>query len=930
MAFKIGGEFNLKGNASSQFTAVGSALRGVQNTGQQVSNVLGRTTSSLNTAGRSASSAGGQAQSGARGFTTMGQAAQRAGNLAQRAAKQAGDAWKTTANTLRGARDGIMSVFNLPNALLTGGAVLAGKSVIDAVGYKEQQLISFNTMLKNTTLGLGTYKYALKFAAETPFETPGVVEASKKLLSFGFNLKQLPGLLRTTGDAASGLSLGEEGFQRLGVIFGQVKSKGKLQGDELLQLDEMGLGVRDALKAAYAGLDFNKILSKGQIRADDALGIIQRDLDKRFGGMMKKQSQSIFGLVSTLKSRPFELFQSLDADKELAPVKNVLANLATITDFDANPIGKKIKNRFVKGIGGLFTAAFGPLASSTDPNKVGAYIDKIFDKLDVAGAWLAKNGPGLVKGFGDFFGGIGDTINAVRSSIEWMSGMSGKFSGALEMFGLIQDSKFSGRSSRSGHLLEKPAGFDMMRTGGGLLAGAVGLKFVNGLLGGVPWNLAKGLLGKLTGGLIGGKAGGLLGGVQKVFVVNMGAGGLGGIGDMGGMLKGGRATSIFGKGLQAVGRSIGWVFKGMGQLGLGLLRLGAAWLVGLGPIGWVTLAIAGIGAGLVLAYNKVAWFRNGVNAAWKGIKLGGMGLLGWFQSLPGSIMGALSSLPSLMQKLGSSMWESMPKPLKDGLGWIGNAANSAGNAIGGALSSAGNMLTGNSGGNFTDLGGDTTIATTARDALNASWSEQAAGFCSRFVRQVFEKSIGSKTNGLFGASAIESENLWKNAGLTRSVGQIKAQGGLKPGDVLFQGFGSKNAKGKAMGHIGIVTVDPRTGKLAVAENTTRYGESNDNRHLTPLERFGRVTSVGRYGAGGGEGPTAASPASFSSGGMGGTNGMQISITFGDIVVNGATPQSAAQIAAAVKSQTRAAAEQAVLEAFERLASRIGGAGGLAA
>lgn len=38
------------------------------------------------------------------------------------------------------------------------------------------------------------------------------------------------------------------------------------------------------------------------------------------------------------------------------------------------------------------------------------------------------------------------------------------------------------------------------------------------------------------------------------------------------------------------------------------------------PIGIVVLVLAGLVAGVVIAYNKIGWFKDGVNAAWNGIK----------------------------------------------------------------------------------------------------------------------------------------------------------------------------------------------------------------------------------------------------------------------------------------------------------------------
>ena len=265
-------------------------------------------------------------------------------------------------------------------------------------------MISFNTMLKSTTLGLKTYQYALNFAAKTPFETPNVINATKQFLGFGFSLKQIPTMMNAVGDASSALSLGEDGLMRLGTIFGQIKSKGRLQGDELLQLDEAKLGVRDALKNAYKGMNFQKLLEGGKIGANDALSIIISSIQKRFGGMMNKQSKSLFGLVSTLKSRPFELFQNLDADKELKPVKNVLNNLVALSDFENNPVGKKVKTRFISSMNTLFGTVFGSLAKSTDPDAVGKSLDKVFDKLDSTMAWFKKEGPGILSSAKSFFG----------------------------------------------------------------------------------------------------------------------------------------------------------------------------------------------------------------------------------------------------------------------------------------------------------------------------------------------------------------------------------------------------------------------------------------------------------------------------------------------------------------------------------------------
>lgn len=125
-----------------------------------------------------------------------------------------------------------------------------------------------------------------------------------------------------------------------------------------------------------------------------------------------------------------------------------------------------------------------------------------------------------------------------------------------------------------------------------------------------------------------------------------------------------------------------------------------------------------------------------------------------------------------------------------------------------------------------------TIVKTGMNALTSAWAESAPGFCSRFVRQVFDKAFGGRFQRLFGASAIETEKLWQQAGLTKSLQQLGGMQGLKAGDVLFQGFGSGG-----YGHTGIYA-----GNGMVMENSTRGA---GGKMMTPIANWGAITSVGR-------------------------------------------------------------------------------------
>lgn len=126
-------------------------------------------------------------------------------------------------------------------------------------------------------------------------------------------------------------------------------------------------------------------------------------------------------------------------------------------------------------------------------------------------------------------------------------------------------------------------------------------------------------------------------------------------------------------------------------------------------------------------------------------------------------------------------------------------------------------------------------------AVSEPWAEQQPRYCSRFVRQIFEKYFKFKGQliniRLFGNTALETESLWQKAGAIYSLKDITSLGGLRPGDILFQDY-------EDQGHVGVVVSIEN--QLYVAENTVRFGyERSDFRSITALQTFGRIRSVGR-------------------------------------------------------------------------------------
>lgn len=134
-----------------------------------------------------------------------------------------------------------------------------------------------------------------RFAATTPFDFSGLVDASKRLQAYGFQAEAVIPILQNVGNASAALGLGQEGIDRITLALGQMASKGKVSAEEMLQLTETGIAGWQML-ADYTGQSVAEVqeqASKGAISAQTALEAIFTGMRDRFGGIMEQSADEI-------------------------------------------------------------------------------------------------------------------------------------------------------------------------------------------------------------------------------------------------------------------------------------------------------------------------------------------------------------------------------------------------------------------------------------------------------------------------------------------------------------------------------------------------------------------------------------------------------------------------------------------------------------
>ena len=241
-------------------------------------------------------------QSGIQSFerTTkqLDQSAKRAQGSLDRAGKKATE-FGTKAKRASG---GVNSLARSVRGLVTAAALLGtAKFVIGKTAELETQTRSLKVLTGELEIAKRIVGELQSFAAVTPFTSSELIESAKRLKAFGVDTEKLVATTQRLADVsgATGARLNE-----VATAYGQIQAKGRLQGEELLQLQERGIALQDELQKMYGltGEEFSKALQKGQFSAEAAEVAIKRltEAGGKYADGAISQSDTLAGKFSTL------------------------------------------------------------------------------------------------------------------------------------------------------------------------------------------------------------------------------------------------------------------------------------------------------------------------------------------------------------------------------------------------------------------------------------------------------------------------------------------------------------------------------------------------------------------------------------------------------------------------------------------------------
>lgn len=239
-----------------------------------------------------------------------------------------------------------------------GGAILsAGRNAFETVAFYErlgltvQSIVADTIQAKDATLSLaqafdlaekpaeGVERRLEKIAILSPFTPRDVAVAFQTATAYGFTANEALRLTQALADFAAVRGLSADQMKRISLALSQIQSKGKLAAQEINQLADAGVPVRDILAKAFnlTKQQLEQMLDAGAVPANDAISAIVTSME-RYDGAAKKATFTFTGLVSTLS----EISELGGRDifggifKPLKPLLDEFVKFATADEFSAS------------------------------------------------------------------------------------------------------------------------------------------------------------------------------------------------------------------------------------------------------------------------------------------------------------------------------------------------------------------------------------------------------------------------------------------------------------------------------------------------------------------------------------------------------------------------------------------------------------------
>lgn len=150
-------------------------------------------------------------------------------------------------------------------AAAVGAAVVGiGAAAVGSAGQIQKLQAAFTGLTGSAEAAKQLRQQLFDLSKTTPFKNEEILQAAQRFLAVGVNVENLNGTINRVGTLAAQSG---QPLERLALIYAQVYAKGRLQGEENLQLLEAGVDLSQELAqvTGLTGTALQDAMSKGQI-----------------------------------------------------------------------------------------------------------------------------------------------------------------------------------------------------------------------------------------------------------------------------------------------------------------------------------------------------------------------------------------------------------------------------------------------------------------------------------------------------------------------------------------------------------------------------------------------------------------------------------------------------------------------------------------
>jgi hypothetical protein len=254
--------------------------------------------------------------------------------------------------------------FSKSVAVMSTSIGAMGIKAIKSAGDFETLGIQLEILTGSAEKGKNLFQELSKYSAQTPFELPEIVKATRTLLGSNIALQDVVATTKMLGDVSAGSGAN---IEALAVVYGQVAGATKLQGQDPMQFISNGIPIYALLQKTTGKsiAQLKEMGSKGEISfnlVNQALAQATQKTGMYFQAT-DKLSKSLNGMFSTLKDNINLAFAELGTEiVKVVDLKNLITEISVV----ANNITQAFKGlspemkKFIV-YGGMFLTALLPI-----------------------------------------------------------------------------------------------------------------------------------------------------------------------------------------------------------------------------------------------------------------------------------------------------------------------------------------------------------------------------------------------------------------------------------------------------------------------------------------------------------------------------------------------------------------------------------------